>query len=64
MVADRLATFSGAGQGDKILKIVVDGPQVADNSIDPATIPANQPVYFYGFPNTQRRGADHAHVPV
>jgi FtsP/CotA-like multicopper oxidase with cupredoxin domain len=42
----------GAGQGDKILKIVVDGPVVADNSIDPATIPANQPVYFYAFPNT------------
>jgi FtsP/CotA-like multicopper oxidase with cupredoxin domain len=42
----------GAGQGTKILKIVVDGPVVADNSIDPATIPANQPVYFYGFPNT------------
>jgi FtsP/CotA-like multicopper oxidase with cupredoxin domain len=42
----------GAGQGTKILKIVVDGPAVPDNSIDPATIPANQPVYFYGFPNT------------
>jgi FtsP/CotA-like multicopper oxidase with cupredoxin domain len=42
----------GAGQGTKILKIVVDGPVVADNSIDPATIPANQAVYFYGFPNT------------
>jgi len=42
----------GAGQGTKILKIVVDGPAVADNSIDPATIPANQAVYFYGFPNT------------
>jgi len=41
-----------AGQGNKILKIVVDGPVVADNSIDPATIPANPPVYFYGFPNT------------
>jgi len=41
----------GAGQGTKILKIVVDGPAVPDNSIDPATIPANQ-VYFYGFPNT------------
>jgi FtsP/CotA-like multicopper oxidase with cupredoxin domain len=39
-----------AGQGEKILKIVVDGPAVADNSIDPATI--TQPVYFYGFPNT------------
>jgi len=42
----------GAGQGTKILQIVVDGPAVADNSIDPATIPANQAVYFYGFPNT------------
>lgn len=42
----------GAGQGEKILKIVVDGPSVPDNSIDPATIPANQAVYFYGFPNT------------
>ncbi|HET8782776.1 MAG TPA: hypothetical protein VFM63_10190, partial [Pyrinomonadaceae bacterium] len=31
-----------AGQGKKILKIMVDGPVVADNSIDPATIPANQ----------------------
>jgi FtsP/CotA-like multicopper oxidase with cupredoxin domain len=41
-----------AGQGTKILQIVVDGPAVADNSIDPATIPANQAVYFYGFPNT------------
>lgn len=41
-----------AGQGTKILKIVVDGPAVADNSIDPATIPANQAVYFYGFPTT------------
>lgn len=42
----------GAGLGTKILKIVVDGPVVPDNSIDPATIPANQPVYFYQFPNT------------
>ena len=42
----------GAGQGTKILKIIVDGPQVADHSVDPATIPANPPVYFYGFPNT------------
>ena len=40
----------GAGQGDKILKIVVDGPAVADNSVNPATIPAG--TYFYGFPNT------------
>ena len=43
---------TGAGQGDKILKIIVDGPQVPDNSINPADIPANQAVYFYGFPNT------------
>lgn len=37
----------GAGQGEKILKIVVDGPVVPDNSIDPALI-----TQFYGFPNT------------
>jgi FtsP/CotA-like multicopper oxidase with cupredoxin domain len=37
----------GAGQGTKILQIVVDGPAVADNSIDPALI-----TQFYGFPNT------------
>jgi FtsP/CotA-like multicopper oxidase with cupredoxin domain len=41
-----------AGQGDKVLKIVVDGPVVADNSINPATIPSTQQVYFYGFPDT------------
>jgi FtsP/CotA-like multicopper oxidase with cupredoxin domain len=40
------------GVGPKILKIVVDGPVVADNSINPATIPANQAVYFYDFPDT------------
>jgi len=40
----------GAGQGTKILQIVVDGPPVADNSVNPATIPAG--TYFYGFPNT------------
>src|SRR6185503_1552144 len=40
----------GAGQGNKILKIVVDGPQVTDNSVNPANIPAG--TYFYGFPNT------------
>ena len=40
----------GAGQGDKILKIVVDGPVVADKSVDPAKIPPG--VYFYGFPDT------------
>jgi FtsP/CotA-like multicopper oxidase with cupredoxin domain len=37
----------GAGQGTKILKIVVDGSVVADNSINPALI-----TQFYGFPNT------------
>jgi FtsP/CotA-like multicopper oxidase with cupredoxin domain len=36
-----------AGQGDLLLKIVVDGPQVADNSVSPASIKA-----FYGFPST------------
>lgn len=41
---------NGAGQGDKILKIVVDGPVVPDNSVNPANIPAG--TYFYGFPNT------------
>ena len=40
----------GAGQGNKILKIIVDGPAVPDNSVNPATIPAG--TYFYGFPNT------------
>jgi FtsP/CotA-like multicopper oxidase with cupredoxin domain len=40
------------GQATKILKIVVDGPVVADNSINPATIPASQAVYFYDFPDT------------
>lgn len=40
------------GQGTKILKIVVDGPVVADNSINPANIPASQAVYFYDFPDT------------
>jgi FtsP/CotA-like multicopper oxidase with cupredoxin domain len=42
------------GQGPRILKIVVDGPVVADNSINPATIPANQAVYFYDFPDTNQ----------
>ena len=42
----------GAGAGTKILKIMVDGPQVADNSINPANIPAEQQVYFYQFPDT------------
>ena len=41
-----------AGQGDKILQIIVDGPDVADNSVNPANIPADPHVYFYGFPNT------------
>jgi len=45
-------TVLNAGQGNYMLKIVVDGPVVADNSIDPATIPANQAVYFYDFPDT------------
>jgi len=40
----------GAGQGTKILQIIVDGPVVPDNSVNPATIPAG--TYFYGFPNT------------
>ena len=50
MVAVRLDVLA-AGQGTKILQIVVDGPAVPDNSIDPATIPPNT-TYFYGFPNT------------
>jgi FtsP/CotA-like multicopper oxidase with cupredoxin domain len=37
----------GAGQGDLLLKIVVDGPVVNDNSANPANITA-----FYGFPST------------
>ena len=36
-----------AGQGDLLLKIVVDGAVVNDNSANPANITA-----FYGFPNT------------
>ena len=35
-----------AGQGQKILKIVVDGPAVADNSLNPALM------QFYGLPTT------------
>ena len=35
-----------AGQGNLILKIVVDLPAIADNSVDPATI-----TKFYGFPD-------------
>jgi FtsP/CotA-like multicopper oxidase with cupredoxin domain len=40
----------GAGQGTKILKIIVDGPQVPDLSVNPANIPPG--VYFYEFPTT------------
>ncbi|MFL6254426.1 MAG: multicopper oxidase family protein [Pyrinomonadaceae bacterium] len=44
-----------AGQGNKVLKIVVDQPAVADNSVNFDTalpaLPAGQP-YFYGFPDT------------
>lgn len=43
------------GQGNKILKIVVDQPAVADNSVNFDTaipaLPAGQP-YFYGYPTT------------
>jgi len=35
-----------AGQGNRILKIIVDLPTVADNSVNPATLPA-----FYTLPN-------------
>ncbi len=35
-----------AGQGNKLLKIVVDGPVVPDNSLHPSLM------QFYGFPNT------------
>jgi len=35
-----------AGQGNQILKIVVDLPAIADNSVDPATITG-----FYGLPD-------------
>ena len=42
----------GAGQGDKILQIIVDGPPVTDNSVNPANIPTNPHVYFYEFPDT------------
>jgi FtsP/CotA-like multicopper oxidase with cupredoxin domain len=40
-------SLRSAGQGDLVLKIVVDGPQVADNSVNPANITA-----FYGLPAT------------
>ncbi len=36
-----------AGNGDRVLQIVVDGPTVADNSVDPATKPT-----FYSLPAT------------
>jgi len=36
----------GAGQGDKILKIIVDGPEVPDNSLHPSEME------FYDFPDT------------
>jgi FtsP/CotA-like multicopper oxidase with cupredoxin domain len=43
------------GQGNKVLKIVVDQPAVADNSVNFDTaipaLPAGQP-YFYGYPDT------------
>ena len=34
------------GQGFLMLKIIVDGPVVADNSVDPATLPA-----YYALPS-------------
>ena len=37
---------AAAGQGNSILKIVVDLPVIADNSVDPATI-----TQFYGLPS-------------
>lgn len=37
----------GPNQGDKIMKIVVDGPAVADNSVNPATNP-----HYYDLPST------------
>ncbi len=40
-------TLLAAGQGKLLLKIVVDLPQVADNSVDPATLPT-----FYALPST------------
>ncbi|HEX8180714.1 MAG TPA: multicopper oxidase domain-containing protein [Pyrinomonadaceae bacterium] len=46
-----------AGQGTKILKIVVDGPVVADTSVNFDTaipaLPPGQP-YFYQFPDTNQ----------
>lgn len=54
-IENRLEQFDGrgptgnilpAGQGNLILKIVVDGPQVVDHSVDPATMPK-----FYDLPD-------------
>jgi len=39
--------ISGAGQGNLLLKIIVDGPTVADGSVDPGTHPT-----FYSLPAT------------
>ena len=36
----------GGGQGFLMLKIIVDGPSVADNSVDPATLPS-----YYALPS-------------
>ena len=50
-------TVLPAGQGTKILKIVVDGPVVADTSVNFDTalpaLPPGQP-YFYQFPDTNQ----------
>lgn len=43
----RTVSTTGAMGGNLMLKIIVDGPAVADNSANPATITS-----FYGFPNT------------
>lgn len=45
--AEPSGNVQAAGSGDYCLKIVVDGPQVADNSANPANITA-----FYGLPPT------------
>ena len=36
----------GGGQGFLMLKIIVDGPTVADNSVNPATLPS-----YYALPS-------------
>lgn len=36
-----------AGQGNRVMKIIVDGPAVADNSVNPATNP-----HYYNLPST------------